>query len=131
MKKLVMRALALAIVATLSFGVTAEAAVVLIPTSTTLSVNKSVVQRGSAVFFSGKLKSRAKKCRVRQRVVLYRGSRRIAGKRTTSRGKYLFKIRPTRTAKWRVRYAGRRFGVHPNIRRCLASSSRARKVRVI
>jgi hypothetical protein len=129
-KKLVMRALALAIVVTLSFGASAEAAVTLVRTSVTMTASKTSIQRGQAVFFSGRLKARAKKCRARQRVTLYRNRTRVRNLRTTTRGKYTFKIRPTQTARWRVRYAGRRFGVHPNIRRCLASSSKARRVRV-
>jgi hypothetical protein len=125
-----MRALALAIVATLLLGSSAEAAVTLVRTSVTMTASKTSIQRGQAVFFSGRLRSQVKKCRARQRVSLYRGTTKVRNMRTTTRGKYTFKIRPTKTARWRVRYAGRRFGVHPNIRRCLASKSRARRVRV-
>ncbi len=99
-------------------------------TSLTLKVSDTRVDRGDRVIFRGKLRSGWKKCRARQTVTLYRGNRAVQSKMTNRKGRYKFARSVKKTKVWRVRYAGRAWGVHPHDHQCLASSSRGVRVRV-
>lgn len=99
-------------------------------TRVTIRVNKNVVDQGERVRFRGKLKSGWTKCSRHRRVTLYRGQTAVASRLTNRNGSYTFTrtIRATKT--WRVKFAGRSWGTHPHVHRCLASSSRGVRVRV-
>jgi hypothetical protein len=99
-------------------------------TRLTISANKTRVDKGRKVRFSGSLKSDWKRCRAYKTVKLVRGHTVVQSKKTTRAGLYSFtrKIRKTKT--WRVKFSGKKWGTHPHVHRCLASSSRGIQVRV-
>ena len=82
------------------------------------------IDEGDRVKFRGKLKSEWEKCFAHQTVTLYKGGTPILSKTTSSTGSYRFTRRPKNTNTWTVRYAGRSFGTHPHVHRCLSSQSK-------
>ena len=100
------------------------------PTRVTISANHTRVDRGDRVKFSGSLRSDWKRCRAYKNVTLFRGKRPVATRKTTRAGLYAFTVRVTSTKTWRVKFRGKRWGVHPHVHRCLRSSSRGITVRV-
>jgi hypothetical protein len=128
--KVLTRALAVSLVALLLFEGSATAAVKKINTSIQIHSSATSVKKGKAVTFHGKLVSKSTKCKRNQTVSLYRGSTRVKNTSTNGQGHYSFKVKPSKTAMWKVKYAGRKFGVHPNEKKCLSSASRSIKVTV-
>jgi hypothetical protein len=100
------------------------------PTRVTISANKTRVDKGRKVKFSGALRSDWRRCRAYKRVSLYRGGTPVLSKKTTRAGTYSFTRRVRATKTWRVKFSGKRWGTHPHVHRCLASSSRGITVRV-
>jgi hypothetical protein len=99
-------------------------------TRITIKTNKSMVQEGKKVRFEGKLKSDWSKCFNWRKVSLYAGKKKIATKQTRQSGYYQFTVKPKATKTWKVKFKGRRWGTHPHVHRCLASSSKGIRVRV-
>ena len=95
-----------------------------------MGANKTLVDRGARVKFTGSLRSDWKRCKAYKSVTLYRGSRAVATRKTTRAGLYAFTARVRATKTWRVKFSGKRWGVHPHVHRCLRSSSRGVTVRV-
>ena len=128
--KVLTRALAVSLVALLLFEGSATAAVKQIHTSIQIHASTTSVKKGKPVTFSGKLVSKSKKCKNQQQVALYKGSTKVKTKKTSNGGHYSFQVTASKTATWKVKYAGRQFGVHPNEKKCLSSSSKGIKVTV-
>ena len=99
-------------------------------TRLTIHANKTEVDRGRKVTFSGSLRSDWKRCRAYKKVTLFKGSTPVQAKKTTRAGTYAFVQRITMTRTWRVKFSGKRWGTHPHVHRCLASRSRGIRVRV-
>lgn len=90
------------------------------------------VEKGTSVRIIGKLHSPKPFCRRGKRIQLIRiGKGVIASRRTNFRGRYRFDRRVFRPARFRTRFRGSVSGVHPNIKTCLASTSRVVRVRVV
>ncbi|MEO8476364.1 MAG: hypothetical protein ABI572_04840 [Actinomycetota bacterium] len=121
MTRIVKQVLALVLALGL-FGGTALAATTH-STSISLSANRTSIHRGQAVNLSGKLTSSFAKCYRYTPVTLYRGHRAVKTKKTSATGTFSFSRRPTVTATWQVRFAGRTGGTHPYQWVCKASAS--------
>lgn len=90
------------------------------------------VEKGTSVRIIGKLHSPKRFCRKGKRIQLIRfGKGVIASRLTNFRGRYRFDRRVFRPARFRTRFSGSMSGVHPNIKTCLASTSRVIRVRVV
>ena len=99
-------------------------------TSISISANRTQVDEGEKVKFSGSLKSAWKRCRAYKTVTLYSGKSAVQSRKTTRAGTYSFTQKIGKTKTWKVKFAGKSWGVHPHNHRCLASSSRGIQVRV-
>lgn len=99
-------------------------------TSLTLDANKTTVNQGGKVKFSGKLKSDWPKCRKWKRVTLYRDGTAVASTKTTKSGNYSFVKRVHATSDWYVAFAGKEWGQHPHNHVCLESTSPTIRIRV-
>ena len=99
------------------------------PTRITIKASSTQVPQGRKVTFQGKLKSDWSKCFNWRNVSLYRGSKKVATKQTRQSGYYKFTVRVNSTKTWKVRFGGRKWGKHPHVHRCLASSSKGIRVR--
>jgi hypothetical protein len=99
-------------------------------TSLTLDSNKTTVNQGGKVKFSGKLKSDWPKCRKWKRVTLYRDGAAVASTTTTKSGNYSFVKRVHATSDWYVAFAGKEWGQHPHVHVCLESTSPTIRIRV-
>ena len=131
MKSMLARTIAVTLALVFMLGaVPAQAHTRTEPTSLTLSANHTLVDRGDRVTFSGSLKSDWKRCRAYKNVTLFRGKRPVATRKTTRAGLYSFTVQVAQTKTWRVKFRGKRWGVHPHVHRCLRSSSRGVTVRV-
>ena len=129
--KTLMRATAVATMFMLLGSVPAQAHVRIEPTSLTLNANRTVVDQGQKVRFSGRLNSDWNRCRRFKRVHLFRDGTKIASKSTTRTGRFTFVRRVNFTSDWHVEFNGKKLqGPHPHNHRCLASSSDAVRVRV-
>lgn len=82
------------------------------------------IDAGDKVTFRGRLKSDWRKCFAHRTVTLFKEGQAIVSKKTTRSGSYSFTRRPRNTHTWYVAFAGKRFGTHPHVHRCLASRSR-------
>jgi hypothetical protein len=98
-------------------------------TRITIHASTKQVQKGKKVTFEGKLKSDWSKCFNWRKVSLYAGNKKIATKQTRQSGYYQFTVRPKATKTWKVKFKGRKWGKHPHVHRCLASSSKGIRVR--
>lgn len=130
MKKILTSALVSVMLVTLLGSAPAQAHQRTESTRVTISANKTRVDKGRKVKFSGSLRSDWKRCRAFKRVTLYRGGTPVLTKKTTRAGTYSFTTRVRATKTWRVKFSGKRWGTHPHVHRCLASSSRGITVRV-
>ena len=131
MKSTLARTIAVTLALVFMLGaVPAQAHTRIEPTRLTLNANNTSVDRGDRVKFSGSLKSSWKRCRAYKNVTLFRGKRPVATRKTTRAGLYAFTVPVTQTKTWRVKFRGKRWGVHPHVHRCLRSTSRAITVRV-
>lgn len=99
-------------------------------TRISIRASRTHIDEGDRVRFRGRLKSDWKRCFRRQTVTLFKGDTPVVSKKTTRTGRYRFTRSPKNTRLWHVEYAGRRFGPHPHVHRCLASSSRSIRVTV-
>lgn len=99
-------------------------------TNITIHASDKTVNEGKKVKFEGKLKSDWSKCFNWRKVSLYAGNKKIATKKTRQSGYYQFTVKPKATKTWKVKFKGRKWGTHPHVHRCLASSSKGIKVRV-
>ena len=100
-------------------------------TSLSISVSDSTPDRGDKVTFRGRLTSDWSKCQAFRRVTLKRGHTAIQSKLTNRAGYYSFTQRINSNSNWRVRFTGKRFGVHPHVHRCLPDTSRVIRLRVV
>jgi hypothetical protein len=99
-------------------------------TSINLNANKSVVDPGEKVKFSGKLNSNWNKCRKWKNVHLIRNGSVVASKQTKKNGKFQFTRQVNSTSNWRVKFNGKTWGKHPHNHRCLESVSATIHIRV-
>ncbi len=97
-------------------------------TSLKLSASSTSIHKGKTVTFTATLKSGWKKCYSQRRVVLYKNGNKQFYKGTNTSGVAKFKVKPTNTANWQVRFKGRKWGTHPHDHTCLASQSKTIKV---
>jgi hypothetical protein len=88
------------------------------------------IDAGQKVMFRGRLKSDWTKCFRFRTVSLYKEGQLILSKKTTRTGRYSFTRRPRNTHTWFVVFAGRSWGNHPHVHRCLASRSRGSVITV-
>jgi hypothetical protein len=109
----------------------AEAHVATFSTNLTLRASDKTVEKGDVVKFTAKLSSAKKQCFQNKRVQLLKDGDRVATKRTNDRGKAVFQQTIRRTATWKARFTGFRFGRHPHVHRCQASTSNSIRVRVL
>ena len=127
------KTLAIGLAATMLFALTASgpasAHVRTASTSLSIAVSDSTPDRGDKVQFSGQLKSKWKRCKAAQRVVLFRGQKPVQSKKTSRAGLYSFTQRIRSNSNWTVKYKGRRFGVHPHVHRCRRSTSKTIQIR--
>lgn len=131
MKSMLARTIAVTLALVFMLGaVPAQAHTRIQPTRVTLNANDTLVDRGDRVRFSGSLKSDWKRCRAYKSVTLFRGKRPVATRKTTRAGLYAFTAQVTQTKTFRVKFRGKRWGVHPHVHRCLRSTSRGVTVRV-
>jgi hypothetical protein len=93
-------------------------------TKISISPKAKTIDEGDKVKFQGKLKSDWDKCFAHQTVTLYKGSTAVLSTETSSSGSYKFTRSPRNTNTWHVAYAGRSFGTHPHVHRCLSSESK-------
>ena len=102
------------------------------PTSLSLGRRPiGTINPGTRVTFFGRLNSARPACERFKVIQLVRvGTGVVAMTRTNSLGRYRFERRIRRTGRFRTRFQGTANGVHPNIKVCLASSSRTIIVRV-
>lgn len=98
-------------------------------TSLSISVNDPRPDRGDKVTFSGRLQSNWDRCEEDQKVHLKRGHTIVQTTRTNDSGFYSFSQRINGNSNWRVRFTGKRFGVHPHVHRCLPDTSRVIRFR--
>ena len=98
-------------------------------TSLSISVSDSSPDRGDVVRFSGRLQSNWDRCEEDQRVHLKRGRTIVQTTRTDDSGFYSFRQRINGNSNWKVRFTGKRFGVHPHVHRCLPDTSRKIRIR--
>jgi hypothetical protein len=98
-------------------------------TRITIKANPNPVKQGKKVTFQGKLKSDWSKCFNWRPVKLYKGKQIVASKKTRKSGFYKFTVRVASEKTWRVKFAGRSWGKHPHVHRCLSSSSKGIRVR--
>ena len=99
-------------------------------TSLSISVSDDRPDRGDVVRFSGRLRSNWDRCEEDQRVHLKRGRTIVQTTRTDDSGFYSFSQRINSNSNWKVRFTGKRFGVHPHVHRCLPDTSRKIRIRV-
>ena len=99
-------------------------------TSLSISVSDERPDRGDVVRFSGRLSSNWDRCEENQRVHLKRGRTIVQTTRTNDSGFYSFRQRINGNSNWKVRFTGKRFGVHPHVHRCLPDTSRKIRIRV-
>ncbi len=131
MKSMLARTIAVTLALVFMLGaVPAQAHTRIEPTSLTLRANDTRVDRGDRVTFSGSLRSDWKRCKAYKSVTLFRGKRPVATRKTTRAGLYAFTVQVPKTATWKVKFKGKRWGVHPHVHRCLRSTSRGITVRV-
>lgn len=130
MKAMLARILAVTVVLVALGAAPAQAHERTASTRLTINANKKQVDRGGKVKFSGALKSDWKRCRAYKKVTLFRGKTPVQSKKTTRAGTYSFVQRIRATKVWRVKFAGKRWGTHPHVHRCLASRSRGIRVQV-
>jgi hypothetical protein len=95
-----------------------------------LNANKSVVDPGEKVKFSGKLNSDWNKCRKWKNVHLFRNGSKVASKQTKKNGKFQFSRQVNSTSNWRVKFNGKDWGTHPHSHHCLESVSDTIHIRV-
>ena len=93
-------------------------------TSLTLNVRKTEIDQGDRATFRGHLRSDWSQCFSNLRVRLFRWGTPVATDITNDNGFYFFVRHPVSSARWSVKFAGRKFGTHPHVHRCLQSSSR-------
>ncbi len=98
-------------------------------TSLSISVSDQRPDRGDAVTFSGRLSSNWDRCEEDQRVHLKRGRTIVQTTRTNDSGSYSFSQRINGNSNWKVRFTGKRFGVHPHVHGCLPDTSRKIRIR--
>ena len=120
--KVLTRALAVSLVALLLFEGSATAGVKQITTSIQIHASDTSIKQGKAVTIHGKLVSKATKCKRNLQVSLYMGSTKKKSQKTNGQGHYSFQVTPSKTATWKVKFAGHEFGVHPDEKRCLSSA---------
>ena len=99
-------------------------------TSLSINVSDSHPEEGDKVRFSGKLSSEWSKCQAFKRVTLKRGHKAVQSTLTDRSGGYSFSQRINSSSNWRVRFTGKRWGVHPHVHRCLPDTSRVIRIRV-
>ena len=121
--------LALTIASLLLVG-PAATAVTNIKTTLSLSANKTQVHKGGKVDFTIKLKSKNNKCKANQPVKWYRNGVFKKTRTTNSNGVVTFTKGVKATSKYYTKYAGRKFGTHPNRKNCLASTSNTVRIKV-
>ncbi|MEX1264149.1 MAG: hypothetical protein WEE66_09485 [Actinomycetota bacterium] len=100
-------------------------------TSLSRGVSDTSPERGEKVTFSGRLQSNWDRCEEDQKVTLKRGHTAVETTRTDEAGFYSFTRRIKADSNWRIRFTGKRFGVHPHVHRCLPSTSRTVRIRVV
>ena len=112
MKALLARTTAVTMLLVLLGSASAQAHERTASTSLTLDANKTTVDQGKKVKFSGELRSNWDKCRKWKRVTLYRGGTAVASTKTTKSGKFSFVTRVNATSNWHVTFAGKEWGQH-------------------
>lgn len=106
-----------------SWTVTTSLTIVRSPTGT--------VAKGTLITFKGRLRADRALCKRYQEVRLVRVGVGVVGSTTTNGwGKYVIRKRVYETARWRTQFPGFIKGVHPNVKVCLSSESRIKKVPV-
>ena len=122
----------LALVVVLAVEGTALAASYTEPTRLSLGRRPTgLVDPGTKIRFFGRLNSPRPACERNKVIALIRVGRGVVAlTRTNSLGRYRFQRRVSRTSRFRTRFQGTARGVHPNIKVCLASTSRTITVRV-
>ena len=129
MGRMVKRCLAVSLALAMFVGGTAQA-VTTYNTRLTLRASSTSIQKGDRVVFSGHLKSKFEKCYNHRKVTLYRNGKAVDSKQTSSTGSFRFVWHPRRTHTWKVKFAGKTGGTHPNQWVCNASASDPVKVLV-
>lgn len=129
MSQFVKRTLAVSLVLMMLLGDTALAATTY-NTAIKLRASNTSIQRGQRVIFSGELKSTFRKCFRDRKVTLYRNGVAVESQRTDRQGDFRFVRHPNRTRTWRVKFAGKTGGTHPNQWICEASASNKIRVQV-
>ena len=99
-------------------------------TSLKLKAEPTTVQKGKTITFTATLNSNWKKCYSQRRVHLYKNGVEQFYKGTNTSGIAKFKVEATKTAKWFVKFKGRKWGKHPHKHQCGASQSKAVTVTV-
>ena len=122
------RILAVVIAATFAFSGTALAASWVASTTLSLNASDRSVDKGDQVKFSGNLSSSRKKCRANQQVLLFKGNKKVASKRTSGSGHYSFTQKIKRTKTWHTEYKRHEYGTHPNVKVCLGTVSNGVRV---
>jgi hypothetical protein len=101
---------------------------------TSLSIHRRPsgrVERGTEITILGRLSSDRRECRRHKVIKLIRVGHGVVALDTTNRfGRYRFERRIRRTQRFRTKFDGTAKGVHPDIKVCLASTSRTITVRV-
>lgn len=99
------------------------------PTQLSINVSDERPDRGDEVRFFGRLQSPWDRCEEDQKVHLKRGRTIVDTTMTNDSGRYSFERRIFNDSNWRVRFTGKRFGVHPHVHRCLPDTSRVIRIR--
>jgi hypothetical protein len=130
-KRSIARIIAVSAVLVLVTTGTAEAHVMSWDTNLTLKANDTTVKKGTVVKFTARLTSAKRTCFANRKVQLLRNGVVVGAQRTNSLGKVIFYRTIRFTARWKARFRGFVFGVHPHVHTCLASTSNVIRVRVI
>jgi hypothetical protein len=124
MKSKFTRLVAVSAISTVLLAGTASATDVSATTSLSIKASKTSVSSGATVTLSGNLKSSVIACEKKKIIqVIRKGGGVVGTVKTNDKGHYSLKIHPTKTAKYKAKFAGSASGVHPNTTVCFASSS--------
>ena len=129
MSRIVHRTLAVSLALTMFVGGTAQA-VTTYNTRLRFRASDTSITRGDDVVFKGRLRSPFAKCVRHSTVTLYRDGHAVDSTKTTSTGRFRFVRHPRLPHTWKVKFAGKTGGTHPDQWVCEASVSERIRVRV-